>query len=231
MTRGATALAAAPAMSADFRAASERWDAEEVLRQMVERFHPRLCVACSFQKESSVIIDMLARIEPEARFMTLDTGLLFAETYATWRKLEERYGIRVTPYQGMSVARQADVHGDRLWERDPGACCGIRKVTPLREALSEVDAWITGVRRDQSGERARTPKVHWDAKYGVWKANPLADWSEPDVVEYIGERGIPYNELHDVGYSSIGCTHCTRPGAGREGRWPDTNRTECGIHG
>lgn len=204
--------------------------AEEVVALMVESFHPHLYVAASFQKETAVMIDMVLAAEPEARFFTLDTGVLFAETYAAWRETERRYGIAVDVYQGMSLARQAALEGDRLWERDPDRCCGIRKVTPLREALAGVDAWLTGVRREQSRTRAATPKLHWDARHGVWKANPLADWSERDVWDYIGARELPYNELHDRGYASIGCEHCTRPGSGRAGRWAGSAKTECGLH-
>ena len=203
---------------------------QEILAHLVDRFHPRLYVACSFQKEASVIMDMLLRIEPEARFFTLDTGLLFPQTYATWRKLEERYGTTVEVYQGMSLARQAEEHADELWERDPDTCCGIRKVEPLREALSQVDAWVSGLRRDQAGSRRRTPKFHWDDKHELWKANPLADWSEKDVWNYIAEYDVPYNDLHDRGYASVGCTHCTLPGSGRAGRWAGTDKIECGLH-
>ena len=209
----------------------EERTAEEVLAYMAERFHPRLYVACSFQKEASVIMDMLLRIQPEARFFTLDTGVLFPETYATWRALEERYGIAVDVYQGMSLARQAELHGDRLWEREPNACCAIRKVGPLEEALSGVDAWVSGLRREQSPARAGTPKLVWDERHDRWKANPLADWTERDVRRYLSERDVPYNPLHDRGYPSIGCTHCTKPAAGREGRWAGAAKTECGLHG
>jgi phosphoadenylyl-sulfate reductase (thioredoxin) len=209
----------------------ERMSAEQVLAHMVERFHPRLYVACSFQKEASVIMDMLLRIEPEARFFTLDTGLLFRESYETWQVLERRYGVKVDCYQGMSLARQTKLHGERLWRRDPDKCCALRKVSPLEQALADVDAWITGLRRDQSPQRATTPKINWDAKHGLWKANPLADWSEGDVWHYLREHNVPYNELHDHGYDSIGCTHCTRPGGRRQGRWPGKEKTECGLHG
>jgi phosphoadenosine phosphosulfate reductase len=208
----------------------EHMGAEELLGYMVERFHPRLYVACSFQKESTVVMDMILRIEPGARFFTLDTGLLFPETYETWRRLEQRYGVKVDVYQGISLARQREVHGDRLWERDPDACCAIRKVRPLAEALGGVDAWITGVRREQSPERARTPKLHWDERHGVWKGNPLADWTEKDVWRYVIDNELPYHPLHDRGYDSIGCTHCTRPGRGRTGRWAGSEKTECGLH-
>ena len=122
-------LAPVPEAIADLEGLS----AEEVLDYAVERFAPRLYVACSFQKEASVFMDMLLRIEPEARFFTLDTGVLFPETYETWKRLEERYGIEIEVYQGISPARQAELHGDELWKRDPDACCEIRKVAPLRE--------------------------------------------------------------------------------------------------
>lgn len=232
--RGAAALAPAPpaaavgggAIAPDLEAGS----AEEVVALMLERFHPRLYVAASFQKETAVMIDMVLAIEPEARFFTLDTGVLFRETYATWREAERRYGIQVDVYQGMTLARQAALEGDRLWERDPDRCCGIRKVAPLQQALDGVDAWLTGVRREQSHTRAATAKVAWDRRHGVWKGSPLADWSEAEVWDYIAARDLPYNELHDRGYGSIGCEHCTRPGAARAGRWAGHAKTECGLH-
>jgi phosphoadenosine phosphosulfate reductase len=208
----------------------ERMSAEEVLAYMAERFHPRLYVACSFQKEASVIMDMLLAIEPQARFFTLDTGLFFPETYATWRALEARYGVTIEVYQGMSLARQAGLHGNALWESDPDGCCGIRKVSPLKQALAEVDGWITGVRREHSSGRSGAPKLQWDRKHGLWKANPLAAWSDADVWRYILEHDVPYNRLHDRGYASIGCTHCTRPGDARDGRWAQSGKVECGIH-
>jgi phosphoadenosine phosphosulfate reductase len=208
----------------------EELDAAEVLEHMVEHFHPRMAVACSFQKEASVILDLVLSIAPDARVFTLDTHVLFPETYETWRQVEERYGITVEVFEGPSLGRQAALHGDRLWERDPDACCAIRKVAPLNQALDGMDAWITGVRRDQSPSRATTPKLAWDAKHGLWKANPLADWTERDVWRYIFDNDLPYNELHDRGYSSIGCTHCTKPGSGRDGRWEGNVKTECGLH-
>ena len=208
----------------------ESASAEEVLAYAVERFHPRLFVACSFQKEASVIMDMLVRIEPEARFFTLDTGVLFEETYETWRALEDHYGIKVEVFKGISLEEQARRHGDELWNRDPDACCGIRKVSPLNQALAEVDAWIAGVRRDQSPTRAHTEKLHWDEKHGLWKLNPLADWTDRDVWDYLARNEVPYNPLHDRGYASIGCTHCTKPGDGRDGRWAGHDKTDCGMH-
>ena len=209
----------------------ESLDASGVLAYVVDRFHPRLTVACSFQKEASVVLDLMLKIAPDARVFTLDTHVLFPETYETWKRVEDRYGIEVDVHQGPSLGRQAATHGDRLWERDPDECCRLRKVDPLTEALADVEAWVSGVRREQSPGRARTRKLAWDAKHERWKANPLADWTEDDVWGYIHRHDLPYNPLHERGYGSIGCTHCTKPGAGREGRWADTVKTECGLHG
>jgi len=208
----------------------EHLDAEGVIEYAVERFHPRLTLACSFQKEASVTLDLLLRAAPDASIFTLDTHVLFPETYDTWRRVEERYGIEVQVFQGPSLGLQAATRGDRLWERDPDACCDLRKVKPLDAALADNDAWIAGLRRDQSPSRAGTPKLAWDAKHGLWKFNPLADWTDADVWRYISDHDLPYNPLHDQGYPTIGCTHCTVPGAGREGRWAGTGKTECGLH-
>jgi phosphoadenosine phosphosulfate reductase len=208
------AVAAPPAL--------EHLSAEEVLAYAVERFHPRLYVACSFQKESSAIMDMLLRIEPSARFFTIDTGVLFAETHATRRALEERYGIEVDVFDASSPDGEP-------WTAE--RCCSERKVAAVGRALGGVDAWITGLRREQSPSRAGTAKILWDERHGLWKLNPLADWSERDVWRYIAEHDVPYNELHDRDYESIGCVPCTRPGRGRDGRWPGSDQTECGLHG
>jgi phosphoadenosine phosphosulfate reductase len=209
----------------------EHLDAIGVLEFAVERFHPRLAVACSFQKEASVVLDLILRVAPDANVFTLDTHVLFEETYETWKRVEARYGIEVQVFQGPSLGRQAATRGDELWLHDPDACCDLRKVQPLNRALEGMDAWVAGVRRSQSAERAKTPKLAWDARHGLWKANPLADWTDADVWRYISEHDLPYNPLHDQGYESIGCTHCTRPGAGREGRWAGTGKSECGLHG
>ena len=201
----------------------ESLSAQEVLAHVVGEFHPRLYVACSFQKEASVILDMLLAIEPGARVFTLDTGVLFPETYETWRRIEQRYDIEIDVYRGEWI--------DGLWQRDPDACCGMRKVEPLERALSEVDAWITGLRRDQSPTRAGTPKLAADEGHpGKLKCAPLADWSEKDVWRYIADNDVPYHPLHDRGYESIGCTHCTVAGGGRDGRWAGTDKIECGLH-
>ena len=208
----------------------EHLAASDVIGHAVERFHPRLAVACSFQKEASVVLDLILAIAPDAYVFTLDTHLLFPETYETWKRVEDRYGIEIAVHSGPSLGRQAAAHGDRLWERDPDACCDLRKVRPLERALADVVAWVTGLRRDQSPARAGTPKLGWDAKHERWKLSPLADWTDADVWRYIAANDLPYNPLHDRGYAAIGCTHCTKPGAGREGRWAGTGKTECGLH-
>jgi phosphoadenosine phosphosulfate reductase len=197
-------------------------DARELLAWALEAFHPKLALACSFQKEEAVLLDLLFEIEPEARVFALDTGVLFEETYEVWRAVEERYGTVIEAWRGEWV--------EGLWASDPAHCCHLRKVEPLGRALAPLDAWITGLRREQSPTRANARKLEWDEGHGLWKLNPLADWTEKDVWARIAERDLPYNPLHDQGYASIGCTHCTQPGAGREGRWAGLDKTECGLH-
>jgi phosphoadenosine phosphosulfate reductase len=195
--------------------------AEETLAQALERHHPKLLLACSFQKEESVLIDMLMQLEPEARVFTIDTGVLFPETVETWRAVEERYGLQVEVF---------DAYPPNGHPWSANYCCSARKVEALEQALGSVDAWITGIRREQSPTRADSSKIEWDERRGVWKFNPLADWSDDEVWSYVHEHELPYNPLHDRGYSSIGCAPCTRPGNGREGRWAGQDKTECGLH-
>src|SRR5437870_4473092 len=209
---------------------AERLPARELLSYVTQRFHPRLTLACSFQKEDSVLLDLLLEVQPKARVFALDTHVLFPETYALWRAIEKRYGIQVEVYEGPSLGRQAAVHGDALWETKPNLCCAIRKVEPLARALSDASCWITGIRRDQSPTRADALKLGWDDRHELWKASPLADWSDDDVWAYVRDHDLPVNQLHQRGYASIGCTHCTRPGEGREGRWSGIDKTECGLH-
>ena len=163
-----------------------------------------------------------SRIEPKARVFAIDTHYLFPETYELWREVEQRYDTKVEVFEGPSAEELAATHGEELWESKPDLYLAIAKVEPLVRALGGLDAWITGVRRDQSPTRANAPKLGWDAAHELWKANPLADWSDDDCWAYIRERGLPYNALHDRGYDSIGDTHSTLPGAGREGRWAGT---------
>jgi phosphoadenosine phosphosulfate reductase len=197
--------------------------AEEVLGFVLERFPGRVALACSFQKEETVLLDMLFALEPKARVFAVDTHHLFPETYAYWRDVEQRYGIAIERFEGPPVE-------EKLWETKPDLYLAIAKVAPLVKALGGLDAWITGIRRDQSPTRADAPKLAWDEQHELWKANPLADWTDERCWEYIRARGLPYNTLHDQGYDSIGDTHSTLPGVGREGRWAGTDKVECGIH-
>ena len=204
--------------------------AGDVVAWALAEYHPSIALACSFQKEESVLLDLLFRANPGARVFALDTGLLFDETYELWRETESRYDTKIERWQGPTLAEQAKQYGDQLWASNPSQCCGIRKVAPLREGLSHLGAWITGIRRDQSPARANAAKVEWDDAFGLVKVNPLADWSDKDVWRYVAEHKLPYNPLHDQGYSSIGCTPCTNPGEGREGRWTGSAKVECGLH-
>jgi phosphoadenosine phosphosulfate reductase len=211
--------------------------AEQVLEWAADRFGERILLTCSWQKQSSVLIHMVSEVAPGMRVVELDTGLLFPETYETRERLISRYPIRFERIEPeWTLDQQADVHGNRLWERDPDACCGIRKVAPLRQALDGMHAWITGIRREQSTTRQNARKLELDERRGVVKVQPLADWTSRDVWRYIWRHGIPYNPLHDHGFPSIGCIPCTASVSGqqsdeRAGRWRGTGKIECGLHG
>jgi phosphoadenosine phosphosulfate reductase len=198
----------------------EAASAEEVIEYAVERFHPRLTTACSFQKEESVLVHMLLEACPDARVFVIDTGVLFPETLQTWKQFEDRLGLKVEVVDASSP--------DEPWTLE--RCCSEAKVDALARALDGVDAWITGIRREQGSTRADAAKLERDGARGIWKVNPLAAWSEKDLWRYINAHDLPYNPLHDRGYASIGCASCTMPGSGREGRWAGLDKTECGIH-
>jgi phosphoadenosine phosphosulfate reductase len=189
-----------------------------------------VALACSFQKEETVLLDMLFAADPKARVFAIDTHHLFPETHAHWREVEQRYGTTIELFAGPSPEEIAATHGDALWETKPDLYLAIAKVAPLVRALGDLDAWITGIRRDQAPTRADAPKLSWDEQHDLWKANPLADWDDQRCWDYIKERNLPYNPLHDQGYESIGDTHSTEPGPGRSGRWATLDKTECGIH-
>jgi phosphoadenosine phosphosulfate reductase len=203
----------------------ESLSAEESIAWALEHFGDELRIAVSFQKTSSVIVDMAHRLKPDARFFYVDTELLFPETYETRDALADRYGIEF----------ERIANGSEPWALDRDGCCAEHKVTLMRKALDEASCWVSGIRRVDSETRAETPKFAWDERFGLWKLNPLADWDEKRVWRYIQEHRVPYNALHDQGYPSIGCMPCTSvvvEGAGeRAGRWAGTDRTECGIHG
>jgi len=191
---------------------------DRLLSEAGERHGDRLVMLCSFQKEESVLLDAVSRVAPATRVVTIDTGVLFPETLATWRAFEERFGV------AMDVE---DATGP--WT-GPELCCGDAKVAALERALDGAEAWVTGIRRVQSPTRAEAVEVETDARRGLVKYNPLARWSDEDVWQVIQAKELPYNQLHDQGYDSIGCATCTAPGAGRAGRWAGTDKLECGLH-
>jgi phosphoadenosine phosphosulfate reductase len=198
----------------------EQATAQEVIAYAVENFHPRLKIACSFQKEESVLFHLLSQAIPDARAFTIDTGVLFPETLETWNRFDERFPVQIQVLDASSP--------DEPWTVN--RCCAEAKVAALEVALSDVDAWITGIRREQAVTRAASPKLERDERRGIWKVNPLADWTDKDIWRYVFEHDLPYHPLHDQGYASIGCAPCTLPGEGRDGRWNGQDKTECGIH-
>jgi phosphoadenosine phosphosulfate reductase len=212
----------------------EALTAEEVLGWASDEFGDRLCLSCSWQKQSSVLLHMASELGLDVDVVELDTHLFFKETYETRERLVRRYDLSLIRPEIVTIAEQHRREGPNLWEREPDRCCHIRKVEPLLRTLEPYDAWVSGIRRDQSPSRAGIRKVERSERYGVWKIQPLADWSEEDVWRYIVDNGIPYNPLHDSGYRSIGCIPCTRPTRPdeeeRAGRWAGSDKLECGIH-
>ena len=207
----------------------------EILRWASQQHGDKLTFATGFGAEGCVIIDLIARHSLPIDVFTLDTGLLFPETYELWHQLEARYGITIRAVRPVhTVEQQADALGARLWERDPDRCCELRKIIPLRNALVGFDAWITAIRRDQTAERASARVVEHDRKFNLVKINPLVAWSHDDVWGHLYAHDVPYNALHDRGYPSIGCHPCTAavlPGEdARAGRWRGRSKKECGLH-
>jgi len=212
----------------------EALTAEECLLWAYEQFGDKLCLTCSWQKQSSVLVHMVGELGLDIPVIELDTGLFFAETYATRERLVRRYGLELIRPEVISIAEQHKQEGPNLWETDPDRCCHVRKVEPLERALKDYDAWISGIRREQSLTRKDAQRVEWSERYDVWKIQPLVDWDAKRVDAYIYVNEIPYNPLHDAGYPSIGCIPCTRPVSRdedeRAGRWADSDKIECGIH-
>ncbi len=225
----------------DFKALSDSFEAkspQDVLAYAIEKYHPKIVLACSFGAEDVVLVDMAHRINPLVPMFYLDTEFLFPETYATRDRVIEQYGLK--PVQVIQVKslltpqKQAESYGDALWTSNPDQCCQLRKVEPLTRVLKGYSAWITGIRRDQAPSRASAGLIEWDQKFRLVKVNPLARWSWTDVWSYIKIYEVPYNPLHDQDYPSIGCTHCTKPVMPgqdpRSGRWQGSAKTECGLH-
>lgn len=226
------------ALDARFAEAS----AEALVEWALDRFGEHLLVASSFGAEDVVLIDIAASISPDVRVFTLDTGRLHQETYDVMDAVRERYGIRLEVMLPDLIDLRALLRSkgpNSMYQSvdDRRECCHIRKVEPLRRALSTADAWVTGLRREQAVTRTRVPKVAIDAMQGgILKLNPLATWTRDEVWSRIRERDIPFNALHERGYPSIGCAPCTRavePGEHeRAGRWwwESADKKECGLH-
>ena len=203
------------------------------LRWARQAFGDRLVVASSMGDE--VLVHLASVAAPGVDVLFLDTGYHFAETLGTRDAVAATYAVNVrTLLPLLTVEEQAAAHGPDLWSRDPDACCAIRKVEPLERGLSEYDAWVTGMRREDAPTRSDIDVVGWDVRRDKVKLNPLAAWTQDDVDRYAEEHGVLLNPLRQLGYTSIGCEPCTRPVAPgedpRAGRWSGTGKTECGLH-
>jgi phosphoadenosine phosphosulfate reductase len=208
---------------------------EDILHWAAKAYGKRLAVVTSFQITGIVTLHMLHELGLEVDVLTVDTGLLFPETYDLMNRLQDTLKFKLIPARAeLNVEQQAAQYGDALWSRDSDACCRMRKVVPLDKALVGYDAWITGLRRDQSKTRSTIQAISWDKRNEKVKISPLTDWTEEMVWTYIHAYDLPYNPLHDQGYPTIGCWPCTQAvaegGDLRAGRWVGSSKTECGIH-
>ena len=209
---------------------------QDILRWAVEVFGEDLTLSVSFgNPEGMVLLDMLSRITDKAQIFTLDTGFLFEETVRFREEAMERYSLPLKVLTAeLSIEEQVERYGPEMYSCKPDLCCEIRKIEPQRRFLSDYGAWATGIRRDQTEQRAQTPIVAHDEYFGVAKIAPLACWGTDEVEEYVRRHDVPLNPLLSMGYRSIGCEPCTRPVApgedARAGRWPGMNKTECGLH-
>jgi len=223
------------------QAVGEHSPPEELVAWSLRKFADRrLAISTSFGMEGCALVDMYARHGRPMAVIYLDTMFFFPETYELRDRLIERYPHLSFVNRGTTLTadEQAALHGPELWKSNPDLCCKLRKVDPMHGAMAGLDVWITGLRRSQSKARSAIRVLEWDWKYQILKFNPLASWEREQVWRYVQENGVPYNKLHEQGYPTIGCTHCTAPVAGyklgeysREGRWAGQMKTECGLHG
>lgn len=220
----------------------ERKTPEELLAWANKKFQPKIAFASSFGAEDVIVTDILSKIKPQIPVFTLDTGRLNEETYEVMDRIRSKYGVSIESYfpdaqKVERLEREKGFYSFRESVENRKECCGIRKVEPLKRALKGLKAWITGLRRDQSVTRTAVQKVEIDPMHGgILKINPLADWTNEEVWDYLRKNEVPYNRLHDKGYPSIGCAPCTRavkPGEDiRAGRWwwENSEHKECGLH-
>lgn len=233
-----TATAAPESLADELTAASaqlESAEPKEVIRWAAERFGDKLTMATAFGPEGCLILHWIAEVAPSTYVFNLETGYQFPEMLELRDRIAARYGLEVAyEHPEMTVADYERLHGGPLYRTDPGRCCSDRKLAVIRRVLGRFEAWMSGIRRDQSPDRAASPIVGWDAKFGVVKISPLANWTKAKVWDAILKFGVPYNPLHDKGFVSIGCAPCTRAVVAgedeRAGRWSGTAKTECGLH-
>jgi phosphoadenosine phosphosulfate reductase len=215
--------------------APENWTPQQTLTWAFKTLGTSVAISSAFGAEGMVLIDMASRLHKDFRLFTIDTEFLFPETYNLMDRIEQRYGITIERvFSEFSPEAQERTHGTALWASNPDQCCNLRKVEPLRRKLGSLSAWITSIRRDQTSVRSVARRIEWDSKFGLLKINPIVDWSSKQVWRYIHDHDVPYNELHNQDYPSIGCTHCTRAVKlgedPRAGRWSGFAKTECGLH-
>jgi len=230
--------AASPELLEYLAAESQRLETaspQEIIAWAVEKYFPKLTMATAFGPEGCAIIHMLSEIEPRVYLFNLDTGYQFKETLELRDRIAQRYGMVVELKQpSTTVAEYEAMHGGPVYKTNPDQCCAERKIKVLKQAAVGWSAWMSGIRRDQSPDRAAAPIVGWDKKFGLVKISPLANWTKKDVWKLITQHDIPYNPLHDQGYTSIGCWPCTRAVMfgedERAGRWSGSAKTECGLH-
>lgn len=221
----------------DFEVDDTYKGALNTLEWAYDTYGDEVVYACSFGIEGIVLIDLIAKVKPDAKIVFLDTNKHFDETYEVIEKVQKRYPqLRIELKQPkLTLEEQAEQYGDKLWETDPNQCCKVRKIEPIDESLSEAIAWISGLRREQGPTRANTNFINLDKRFESIKICPLIHWTWKDVWRYVSRNELDYNILHDRGYPSIGCAPCTNPAFTEEdlraGRWSGQGKTECGLHG
>jgi phosphoadenosine phosphosulfate reductase len=224
---------------ADLNASLDAAAPEDIVRwALSESALKRVAIASAFQVEGTCLIHMAVQLRPDIPILFLETGFHFAETLAFKERLTEQLGLNVVDLTGdLTVERQTEEYGARLYERDPKLCCELNKVGPFARGLREYDGWLTSMRRDSAWTRKQTPIVsqtELEPGNSIVRINPMANWTRRDAWAYLKEHDLPHNQLYDLGYASIGCAPCTRmvfPGEDeRAGRWSGLLKTECGIH-